>query len=245
MAEDRDKALDGAGPDREAVRKGSVMRMGDNLEHEHRVHPDRGAVASTWPWASADCRGAASWRSTGRSRPVSRPWPCTGGRGPAQRRHLRLHRRRARHGPGLRPGHRGQRRRPAHLPARHRGAGPRDRRHADPLRSAGHDRDRLGGRADPRAEIEGEMGDSHVGLQARLMSQALRKLTGDPVQVEHHRHLHQPAAGEDRRDVRQPGGHPRWPGAEVLRLDPPGHSADRVDQGRRRGGRATGPGSRW
>ena len=31
----------------------------------------------------------------------------------------------------------------------------------------------------PRAEIEGEMGDSHVGLQARLMSQALRKLTAD------------------------------------------------------------------
>jgi recombination protein RecA len=31
----------------------------------------------------------------------------------------------------------------------------------------------------PRAEIEGEMGESHVGLQARLMSQALRKLTGE------------------------------------------------------------------
>ena len=30
----------------------------------------------------------------------------------------------------------------------------------------------------PKAEIEGEMGDSHVGLQARLMSQALRKITG-------------------------------------------------------------------
>jgi recombination protein RecA len=30
----------------------------------------------------------------------------------------------------------------------------------------------------PRAELEGEMGDSHVGLQARLMSQALRKLSG-------------------------------------------------------------------
>ena len=29
----------------------------------------------------------------------------------------------------------------------------------------------------PKAEIDGEMGDSHVGLQARLMSQALRKLT--------------------------------------------------------------------
>src|SRR5207245_4330264 len=31
----------------------------------------------------------------------------------------------------------------------------------------------------PRAEIEGEMGDAHVGLQARLMSQALRKLTAN------------------------------------------------------------------
>ena len=30
----------------------------------------------------------------------------------------------------------------------------------------------------PQAEIDGEMGDSHVGLQARLMSQALRKLSG-------------------------------------------------------------------
>lgn len=31
----------------------------------------------------------------------------------------------------------------------------------------------------PKAEIEGEMGDAHVGLQARLMSQALRKLTAN------------------------------------------------------------------
>ncbi|MGU8127953.1 hypothetical protein ACLXAZ_33360, partial [Escherichia coli] len=31
----------------------------------------------------------------------------------------------------------------------------------------------------PKAEIEGEMGDAHVGLQARLMSQALRKITGN------------------------------------------------------------------
>jgi recombination protein RecA len=39
-------------------------------------------------------------------------------------------------------------------------------------------RHRLGRALVPKAEIEGEMGDSHVGLQARLMSQALRKLTG-------------------------------------------------------------------
>ena len=54
----------------------------------------------------------------------------------------------------------------------------------------------------PRAEIEGEMGDTHVGLQARLMSQALRKLTGTLNEVRHHRHLHQPAAGKNRRHVR-------------------------------------------
>ena len=36
----------------------------------------------------------------------------------------------------------------------------------------------------PKAEIEGDMGDSHVGLQARLMSQALRKLTGTVAQLE-------------------------------------------------------------
>ncbi len=54
----------------------------------------------------------------------------------------------------------------------------------------------------PRAEIEGEMGDSHVGLQARLMSQALRKLTANLNKIEDDHDLHQPAAREDRRDVR-------------------------------------------
>ena len=38
--------------------------------------------------------------------------------------------------------------------------------------------DSCGGHGAPNAEIEGEMGDAHVGLQARLMSQAMRKLTG-------------------------------------------------------------------
>ena len=46
----------------------------------------------------------------------------------------------------------------------------------------------------PRAEIEGEMGDSFVGLQARLMSQALRKLAGTHLKDELHRHFHQPAS---------------------------------------------------
>ncbi len=46
----------------------------------------------------------------------------------------------------------------------------------------------------PKAEIEGDMGDSHMGLQARLMSQALRKLTGWHRAVEDVGGVHQSAA---------------------------------------------------
>ena len=62
-----------------------------------------------------------------------------------------------------------------------------------------------------RPEIDGEMGDSFVGLQARLMSHALRKLTGIINKTELDLHLHQPASREGRRDVRQSGdaGRPR------------------------------------
>ena len=47
----------------------------------------------------------------------------------------------------------------------------------------------------PKSEIEGDMGDTHVGLQARLMSQALRKLTGVV-----HRYIYQPNSYENRSD---------------------------------------------
>ena len=79
----------------------------------------------------------------------------------------------------------------------------------------------------PKAEIEGEMGEMQVGLQARLMSQALRKLTGNIKRSEHDRHLHQPDPHEDRRDVRQPGDHHRRQRAEVLRLGAPRHPPHR------------------
>ena len=94
----------------------------------------------------------------------------------------------------------------------------------------------------PRAEIEGEMGDSHVGLQARLMSQALRKLTGALNTSQHDRDLHQPAAREDRRDVRVAGDHLGRQGAEVLRLRPARRAAHRDPQGRPGGCRQPGPG---
>jgi len=58
------------------------------------------------------------------------------------------------------------------------GAGARDHRHACALGSHRRDRDRLGSPLSSSAELEGEMGDVTVGLQARLMSQAMRKLAG-------------------------------------------------------------------
>ena len=89
----------------------------------------------------------------------------------------------------------------------------------------------------PKAELEGEMGDSHVGLQARLMSQALRKLTGAVARGKTHGHLHQPAAHEDRRDVREPGDDDGRQRAEVLRVGAAGRAAHRRAEGRRAGGR--------
>ena len=70
----------------------------------------------------------------------------------------------------------------------------------------------------PKAEIEGEMGDTFVGLQARLMSQALRKLTGAIARSKTMVHFHQSDSREDRRHVRLAGDHARRPGAQVLRL---------------------------
>ena len=86
----------------------------------------------------------------------------------------------------------------------------------------------------PKAEIEGDMGDSHVGLQARLMSQALRKLTAA---ISRYRYFYQPAPGEGRRDVRQSGNHNRRTGAEVLCVHPYGCAPCRGCEAGRRGDR--------
>jgi recombination protein RecA len=84
----------------------------------------------------------------------------------------------------------------------------------------------------PRAEIEGEMGDTHVGLQARLMSQALRKLTGAVNRSNTAVIFTNQIREKVGRDVRQPRDHVGRPGAQVLRLRAPGHPAHRRDQGR-------------
>ena len=62
----------------------------------------------------------------------------------------------------------------------------------------------------PRAELEGQMGDQTVGLQARLMSQAHAQADRQPEPRQHDLHLHEPDPREGRGDVRipetQPGG---------------------------------------
>ncbi len=82
----------------------------------------------------------------------------------------------------------------------------------------------------PRAEIEGEMGDTHVGLQARLMSQALRKLSGVLKQTNTAMIFTNQLRHEDRGHVRQPGDDKRRQRAEVLRLGASGHPAYPGDQ---------------
>ena len=69
----------------------------------------------------------------------------------------------------------------------------------------------------PKAELEGEMGMATMGMQARLMSQALRKLTADSGQVQNDVHFHQSIARKGRRDVRQSRNDARRQGAEILR----------------------------
>ena len=83
----------------------------------------------------------------------------------------------------------------------------------------------------PRAELEGEMGDAQMGLQARLMSQALRKLTGIVSKSKTMPDLHQPDPRKDRRHVRKSRNDNRRPRAEVLRFGPRGRPAHRLHQG--------------
>ena len=66
----------------------------------------------------------------------------------------------------------------AALPARPRRAGAGDRRPAGPLGRGGAGRDRLGRGAVAEGRARGPMGDQTVGLQARMMGQAMRKLAG-------------------------------------------------------------------
>ena len=62
----------------------------------------------------------------------------------------------------------------------------------------------------PRAELEGDMGDAHVGLQARLMSQAPQEAHRAYSPLQMLRGIHQPDSHENWRHVRQSRDNHRW-----------------------------------
>ena len=79
----------------------------------------------------------------------------------------------------------------------------------------------------PKAEIEGEMGDNHMGLHARMMSQALRKVNRFRFEGQHLSDLHQPDSRKDRCHVRQSRNDNRRTGAQILRFRPHGSTPHR------------------
>ena len=93
----------------------------------------------------------------------------------------------------------------------------------------------------PRAEIEGDMGDTHVGLQARLMSQALRKLTGNLSKTQTIAIFINQLREKIGVMFGSPGDDAGWTCAEVLLVGASRHPPDRVVEGRRRGGRQPHP----
>ncbi len=93
----------------------------------------------------------------------------------------------------------------------------------------------------PRAELEGQMGDQTVGVQARMMSQAMRKLAGNLNRTQTLCLFVEPDPREGRRHVRLAGDPAGRPRAEVLRVPAARHPPDRDAQGRHRGGRQPRP----
>ena len=157
--------------------------------------------------------------------------------GPGAGRHRRLHRCRARPRSRLRRAHRGRYRRGAHLPARHRRAGAGNLRYARALGRYRLRHRRLCGGARPPCRNRGRDGGYHRGPSGSAHVPGPAQAGRVAVEIEHHLHLHQPAAREDRSHVRQPGDDHRRTRPEVLLLGSHRHSPYRLHQAERRCGR--------
>ena len=234
---ERDKALEMAlGQIEKQFGKGSVMKMGEKGSMAIETDLHRGPGPRPRPRHRRPAPGPGHRDLRPGVLGQVHPRHARRGRGPAQRRHLRLHRRRARHGPDLR--------RQAigvdvdELLISQPDTGEQALEITDMLvRSGALDVVVIDSVAalTPRAEIEGEMGDTHVGLQARLMSQALRKLTAnlnktDTICI---------FINQLREKIGVMFGSPETtPGGRALKfysLGPARHPPHRVHQGRRRG----------
>jgi len=166
--------------------KGSIMKLGETTT----VQAAGIIPTALFHWTSLSASGAypgdASLKFSDLNPPLKPHWPC-----------ILSQRRRKKGGvaayidggtcagPSLFRAPWSQYRRRAHFPTRYRRTGSGDLRSFSPKWSRGCYRGGQLAALVPRAEIEGEMGDSQVALQARLMSQALRKLAwrlADPEQ---------------------------------------------------------------
>ena len=159
--------------------KGSVMRLGDEVRAPIDVIPTGSIALDVALGIGGLPRGRVVEIYGPESQRQDDRRAARGRQRAEGRRHRRLHRRRARARPGLRPQHLGVD--TDALLVSQPDTGEQALEIADMLiRSGALDIIVIDSVAAlvPRAEIEGEMGDSHVGLQARLMSQALRKITG-------------------------------------------------------------------
>ena len=162
-------------------------------------------------------------------------------RGPEARRRLRVHRRRARDGPALRPEDRRRHRRAARLPARLRRAGAGDRRHARALRRGRPRRGRLGGGADAARRARGADGRPDRRPAGADDEPGDAQARGQPQPHPDALPLHEPDPREGRRDVRLARDPARRPRAEVLLVPAPGHPPDRDAEGGHRGRRQPRP----
>ena len=97
----------------------------------------------------------------------------------------------------------------------------------------------------PKQELDGEIGDTHVGLQARLMSQTMRKLTGVISKSKAGDHLHQSDSRKDWRHVRQSGDDAGWAGAKILFARSVSTSGGSVSSKRERKSSASACGPKW
>jgi len=235
---ERARALDACTlPVEKQFGKGSILRLGSKDAIVPVSVISTGSISLTRPWVLAAFRAAASARSSDRNRRARPPSRCRSSPKRRRRAHRGFHRREH----ALDPAY-----------AKKLGVDVDNLLVSQPdwgeqaLEITSHLVS--SGQIDvlvvdsvaalvPKSELEGEMGDSHMGVQARLMSQALRKLTGS---VSKSRTC-LVFINQIREKIGVMFGNPETTtggqGAEVLRIHPAGHPPHRSHQGRRCRGR--------
>ena len=201
--ETRGSARRRTGPDRAAVREG----LGDAHERPSAGLDRRDLDGLARSRHGTRNRRPASWASRRDLRPrgigQDDPRLPPHRRGATAWRHLRIHRRGARHGSVVRAPDRRRHRQPPRLPARHGRAGARDLRAPHSLGRPRHRRGRLGRSARAEGGDRGRDGRFPRRPAGALDEPGSAEARRDAQSHRHDLHLHEPAPREDRRHVRQ------------------------------------------